>query len=95
MLATYARRFSHALYIEGGFKTWSIARARAYHDAGGQAVFIACGTSTCDRNAKNAVRWLERVGLSARSETAQGAGHTPDGEVGLAAIEGLSWLLQN
>ncbi len=93
MLADHAARFSHALFLEGGFKTWNVARAQKFKRAGGEAVFIACGTNTCDGNAKNSVRWMERAGLRARFFTAEGAGHTPAGDVGLAAIEGLAWLL--
>lgn len=93
MLSKHAARFSRALYMEGGFDYWSLSRAREFQRAGGEAVFIACGTTNCERKGQNVVTWLEKSGVRAQMTHARGAGHTPAGEVGVIAIEGLGWLL--
>ncbi len=93
MLVPHARRFSRVLLIEGGYGQWNVQRALDFKHAGGIALFIACGTGTCDEKAANTVVWFDRALCSASSETAHGEGHTPAGRVGQKAIEGLRWLL--
>src|SRR5690606_30485638 len=93
MLVPHARRFSRILLIEGGYGQWNVQRAADFKAAGGVAVFIACGTQTCDAKATDTVTWFERAGSLAGKATARGAGHTPDGRVGDEAVAGLSWLL--
>ncbi len=93
MLAAHAKRFSRLLLIEGGYGQWNVQRALEFKRAGGLAVFFACGTKTCDREAHNSVTWFERAGSRARTETAPGEGHTPAGRVADEAVEGLAWLL--
>jgi pimeloyl-ACP methyl ester carboxylesterase len=94
MLPAHASRFSRALLIEGGVNEWNVRRAVAFRKAGGKAVFIACGTQVCNSKAGKVVEWFKTAGVAAKTAHASGAGHTPGGEVGVFAIQGLAWLLR-
>lgn len=95
MLPAHARRFSSALFIEGGYGEWNVKRALEFRDNGGRAAYFACGTKVCNDKASRAVEWFERAGVAARMAFAEGQGHTPAGRVGVLAVEGLAWLLHD
>ena len=93
ILPTHAGRFSRAILIEGGYAQWNVQRALDFKQAGGIAIFISCGTSTCSRKAEQTVTWFERAGSRAKMASAPGQGHTPAGGVGENAVAGLAWVL--
>jgi hypothetical protein len=86
--------FEAALLIEGGYEQWPVKNAREFRQAGGERVFFACGTGSCERGAERSTGWLERGGIESMGRTASGAGHTPAGPVGEIAREGLTWLVR-
>jgi predicted esterase len=95
MIDAHAERFRLLLFVEGGYQYWSAQRARQYQRAGGQRVFIACGTETCKRAADKARPWFAATELQLSVGHAPGAGHTPVGEVGEHALRGLEWLVSD
>lgn len=82
------------LLIEGGYEYWTTQRCKRYAESGGRKVFFACGTQTCNQKALAAVERLRSAGVQAEAAYAPGAGHTPAGDVGALAREGLLWLLE-
>lgn len=92
MIAKHGASFPGLVLIEG-FERWNIPRARAFAKAGGRRVLFVCGTRQCQSVASESARWLERGGIEARVEYANGAGHTPLGEVMAKAEAALPWLL--
>jgi predicted esterase len=84
--------FSRLVLVEG-FQHWNIPRARTFAKAGGKRVLFACGTKQCQAVAAASARWLERGGVQARVEYAEGAGHTPLGAVEERVAAALPWLL--
>lgn len=94
-LPELAKDLPLALLIEGGYGQWTVSQAQRFQRAGGRRAFISCGTRTCDRGAERSVRWLTQAGVEAASKTATGAGHSPGGAVGAAAVEGLLWLTRD
>lgn len=84
--------FSRLALVEG-FQAWNIPKARAFAKAGGKRVLFACGTKQCRDVATVSARWLERGGVQARVEYAEGAGHTPLGDVEERVASALPWLL--
>ncbi len=83
------------LLIEGGVDGWTAQRSRAFARAGGRRVYFACGTQSCNTKAKAkaaAVR-LKEANVEVQVHHAEGAGHTPLGEVSTLVRSGLEWLL--
>jgi hypothetical protein len=80
--------------MEGGYRDWSVARARAFADSGGKRVLIACGTKSCKEHAAAALGWLERSGIEARV-VATSAGHTYEGAVAEAVRANFEWLVRD
>ena len=94
MVVDHGADFPHLLLVEGGSGDWTLGRARRFRETGGQSVAIVCGTSGCASRAKRSRAVLERAGLRARVEHAEGGGHTYVGIVGERAREVLDgWLL--
>lgn len=81
------------LLVEGGYEGWTVKRCRTFKLKGGRRVYFACGTDTCAKRAELIVERLNGAGIEARYGFAQGAGHTPGGQVGELAASGLAWLL--
>ncbi len=93
MIVAHAERFPNLLLIEGGHSHWTRKRSREFATRGGQRVYFACGQSSCKRAADRSSQHLGAAGIEVRVGYAPGAGHTPAGEVGELATEGLQWLL--
>jgi predicted esterase len=87
--------FDAVLLIEGGYEQWPVKNAREFRESGGDRVFFACGTATCERGARRSVQWLERAKVEAQQQTAEGAGHSPAGAVGELSVFGLAWLVRD
>jgi predicted esterase len=95
MIIDHGKEFPHLVLVEGGTSEWSLGRAKRFAATGGKSVALVCGGSGCMRRAEAAAKVLERAGLRARAEHAQGGGHTYVGIVGERATELLeNWLLR-
>ncbi len=92
VVARHAEEFPYVVLIEG-FQQWSGALARSFAQRGGNAVLFACGSRECARTADVSRRAVERAGLRSRAEHAQGAGHTPAGQVEALVASNIPWLL--
>lgn len=93
MIVPHAARFRRLALIEGGYEYWSASTARAFARNGGERVLFACGTRWCAQKAELPARWLRQAKVDVRIEYAEGAGHTPTGEVMSKVQASLSWLL--
>ncbi|HEY3496177.1 MAG TPA: hypothetical protein VGK73_15870 [Polyangiaceae bacterium] len=94
MVIDHGAEFQHLLLVEGGSGDWTLGRARRYRATGGKSVAIVCGTSGCASRGQRSRDVLERAGLRARVEHAEGGGHTYTGSVGERARDLLdAWLL--
>ncbi len=81
------------LLIEGGVDGWTTQRSRAFARAGGRRVYFACGTQSCNTKANAAATRLNEANVEVQVHHAEGAGHTPLGEVSTLVRSGLEWLL--
>ncbi len=93
MVVDHGASFPHLVLIEGGSSEWTSKRAARFRQTGGQSVYIVCGTASCARNAARSVTALERAGLRAKAEHAEGGGHTELGPVGDLAEKWLETLV--
>ena len=94
MVIEHGAKFPYLVLVEGGTAEWSASRAKRYAASGGKSVALVCGGSGCMKRAQNSAKILERAGLRARAEHAEGGGHTYVGIVGERATELLeTWLL--
>lgn len=92
MIAHHAEQFPYVVLIEG-FTQWNVALGRSFSSRGGQAVLFVCGTGDCASKANASALALQRVPVRARSEHANGAGHTASGAVMELVVHHLPWLL--
>ncbi|HET9932390.1 MAG TPA: hypothetical protein VFQ35_16915, partial [Polyangiaceae bacterium] len=93
MIVAHAARFRRLALIEGGYEYWSLSTARAFARNGGERVLFACGTRWCAQKAELPASWLRQAKVDVRIEYAEGAGHTPVGEVMSKVQASLPWLL--
>jgi predicted esterase len=77
-------RFRAAVLVEGGYKGWHFASAKAFAAQGGERVLFACGQSACRHAAKQASRVLSRHEVLAEIASGGEVGHTYDGQVASA-----------
>jgi predicted esterase len=93
MIIEHGAKFPYLVLVEGGTAEWSASRAKRYVKSGGKSVALVCGGSGCMKRAQASAKILERAGLRARAEHAEGGGHTYVGVVGERATELLeTWL---
>jgi len=95
MIVPHAGDFQRLALIEGGYEYWSLGTARSFAANGGQRVLFVCGTQTCKQKAEIPAAWLREAKVAVRIEFAEGAGHTPFGEVMDRTLQALPWLLQD
>ncbi len=93
MIVAHAARFPRLVLIEGGYEYWSRATARKFARNGGKRVLFVCGTKWCNDRAAIPAAWLAQEKVAVRVEYAQGAGHTPGGEVMQLTARALPWVL--
>ncbi|MDX2052827.1 MAG: hypothetical protein SFV15_10575 [Polyangiaceae bacterium] len=93
MIPPFGSDLPYLVLIEGGYQYWSVAHARQFAKAGGKRVLIACGTEVCAKRGAEAVVWLRQGGLEARMAYAEGAGHTPFGQVEEEVARALPWVV--
>jgi predicted esterase len=93
MLVEHASEVSRLVLVEGGFADWSVARARAFHEHGGQRVLFVCGRKECAERARNSAHWFKLAGVDAEVEYIQGAGHSHDARVEARILARLPWFV--
>ena len=93
MLVEHASEVSRLVLVEGGFAEWSVARARAFRERGGQRVLFVCGRKECAERARNSAHWFKLAGVDAAVEYIPGAGHVHDGRVEARIVERLPWFV--
>lgn len=92
MLVEHAAEVKRLVFVEGGFKDWSVARARAFRERGGERVLFVCGQKDCANAARKAAYWFKLAGVPAQVEYVAGAGHSHDARVEARVIAHMPWL---
>ncbi|HYQ27779.1 MAG TPA: hypothetical protein VER04_11190 [Polyangiaceae bacterium] len=92
MLVEHAAEVKRLALVEGGVKEWSVARARAFRERGGERVLFVCGQKDCADAARKSAYWFKLAGVPARLEYVAGAGHSHDARVAARVIGALPWL---
>ena len=94
MLVEHASEVKRLVLVEGGFADWSVARARAFRERGGERVLFVCGRKECAKPARNSAYWFKLAGVPARVEYVPGAGHSHDSRVEARVVAALPWLME-
>jgi predicted esterase len=93
MLVEHAREVSRLVLVEGGFADWSVARAKAFREHGGERVLFVCGRKECAEPARNSAHWFKLAGVDAAVEYIPHAGHVHDGRVEARIVERYPWFI--
>ncbi len=92
MLVEHAAEVTRLVLIEGGAAEWSVARARAFRERGGERVLFVCGQKECANAARKSAYWFKLAGVPAQLEYVAGAGHSHDAGVQARVLAALPWL---
>ena len=92
MLVDHADELTRLALVEGGVGDWSVARARAFRERGGERVLFVCGQKVCADAARKAAHWLKLAGVPAQVQYVAGAGHSHDARVEARVVAALPWL---
>lgn len=92
MLVEHADEVKRLVLVEGGFAEWSVARARAFRERGGERVLFVCGRKECADSARKSAYYFKLAGVPAQLEYVTGAGHSHDARVEARVIASLPWL---
>jgi len=92
MLVEHAAEVKRLVLVEGGVKDWSVARARAFRERGGERVLFVCGQKDCAEAARKSAYWFKLAGVPAQLQYVNGAGHSHDARVEARLIAALPWL---
>ncbi|HEY3255359.1 MAG TPA: hypothetical protein VGJ91_15475 [Polyangiaceae bacterium] len=92
MLVEHADLVKRLALVEGGVKDWSVARARAFRERGGERVLFVCGQKDCAEAARKSAYWFKLAGVPAQVEYVAGAGHSHDARVEARIVAALPWL---
>ncbi len=92
MLVEHASEVKRLALVEGGVKDWSVARARAFRERGGERVLFVCGQRDCAEAARKSAYWFKLAGVPAQVEYVSGAGHSHDSRVEARIVSALPWL---
>jgi len=95
MLVEHAEEVKRLVLMEGGFAEWSVARARAFRERGGERVLFVCGRKECADAARKSAYYFKLAGVPAQLEYVAGAGHSHDARVEARVIAALPWLTSN
>src|SRR6478736_769340 len=95
MLVEHAEEVKRLVLVEGGFAEWSVARARAFRERGGERVLFVCGRKECADAARKSAYYFKLAGVPAQLEYVTGAGHSHDARVEARLIASLPWLIAN
>jgi hypothetical protein len=86
--------FERAVLIEGGYKGWGVAGARAFAERGGQKLLFGCGQTACVHAGRQVKRLFAQHPASVEVVSGGNAGHTYAAEVQSAVAERWSWLVE-
>jgi predicted esterase len=86
--------FERAVLIEGGYKGWGVAGARAFARRGGKKLLLGCGQTACVHAGKQVKRLFGEGPTGVEVVSGGNVGHTYDGEVARAVREHWGWLVQ-
>src|SRR6185369_4972930 len=92
MLVEHAEEVKRLVLVEGGFAEWSVARARAFRERGGERVLFVCGRKECADSARKSAYYFKLAGVPAQLEYVNGAGHSHDARVEARVVAALPWL---
>jgi len=92
MLVEHADQVPRLVLVEGGVAEWSVARARAFRQRGGERVLFVCGRKECAEAARKSAYWFKLAGVPAQVEYVAGAGHSHDARVEARVVAALPWL---
>jgi pimeloyl-ACP methyl ester carboxylesterase len=92
MLVEHAEDVKRLVLVEGGFAEWSVARARAFRERGGERVLFVCGRKECADSARKSAHYFKLAGVPAQLEYVSGAGHSHDARVEARMVAALPWL---
>ena len=92
MLVEHAEEVKRLVLVEGGFAEWSVARARAFRERGGERVLFVCGRKECADAARKSAYYFKLAGVPAQLEYVSGAGHSHDARVEARVVAALPWL---
>lgn len=92
MLVEHAEEVKRLVLVEGGFAEWSVARARAFRERGGERVLFVCGRKECADAARKSAYYFKLAGVPAQLEYVNGAGHSHDARVEARMVATLPWL---
>ncbi|HWA71357.1 MAG TPA: hypothetical protein VG937_03435 [Polyangiaceae bacterium] len=92
-LPARAARFSVLVLTEGGYGEWTRRTAQRFRTTGGERVLFVCGTRHCAASVAKSARVLESAGVTVRTETVSGGGHTDRGPVGERLDALVDWAL--
>jgi pimeloyl-ACP methyl ester carboxylesterase len=95
MLVEHAAEVPRLALVEGGTKDWSLARARAFRERGGERVLFVCGQKDCADRARKSAHFFKLAGVPARVEYVVGAGHSHDARVEARVALALPWLTES
>lgn len=95
MLVEHAEDVKRLVLVEGGSAEWSVARAKAFRERGGERVLFVCGRRECADSARKSVYYFKLAGVPAQLEYVSGAGHSHDARVEARVIAALPWLTAN
>jgi pimeloyl-ACP methyl ester carboxylesterase len=92
MLVEHAGEVKRLVLVEGGYAEWSVARARAFRERGGERVLFVCGRKECADSARKSAYYFKLAGVPAQLEYVSGAGHSHDARVEARVLTALPWL---
>jgi len=92
MLVEHADEVKRMVFVEGGSAEWSVARARAFRERGGERVLFVCGRKECVNAARKSAYWFKLAGVPAQVEYVEGAGHSHDARVEARIVAAFPWV---
>jgi pimeloyl-ACP methyl ester carboxylesterase len=92
MLVEHAEEVTRLVLVEGGFAEWSVARARAFRERGGERVLFVCGRKECADAARKSAYYFKLAGVPAQLQYVNGAGHSHDARVEARVVAALPWV---
>jgi hypothetical protein len=94
VVANHGETYPRVLLIEGAYREWTPALARAFAKSGGQRVMLVCQASDCRGMVRQAQQDLERAGVEVRLMPAANGRHNLD-EAMMRVLQGaMPWLVE-
>ncbi len=94
LLKRHDSPFERAVLIEGGYKGWGVAGARAFAERGGRKLLFGCGQTACVHAGKQIERLFAQHPIGVEVVSGGNVGHTYAAEVQTAVVERWAWLVE-